>query len=147
MKHKNFFLINGSGENVKCYIINAHEDELHFWRYEKGIKYPVCSISDIGNRLLYFAVDENQEFQMSIIEYPSVIIRKPDGKRLPIHQKHQLELTTENRNIFIVHNKSYPDLPVSNATIYFKREKDKELRLLASVYIDDKTGELKIDFI
>ena len=49
--------------------------------------------------------------------------------------------------MFIVRIKNYPDLPVSNAMIYFKKEEDEELRLLANVYIEAKTGELKIDFI
>lgn len=147
MKTKNFHLININRGPVTHYLINSHEGDLHFLQYKKGTLTPICSIGDIKTKLLYFIGDEKDgDIKFSSIPYPDVIARKPNGKPLPIHMKNDLEVTTENGNMFIVRNEKYPDLPVANATIFFKKSTDKELRLLALVYIE-VTGELKIDFI
>lgn len=146
MALKNFFLMNTSGKKLRCYVITLMENELRFLKYEDGVKTPVCSIVDVGSKLVYF-VAENNNFGFAGIEYPPVVVRQPDGNPLPISQKNQLELTSSSGNMLIVRSSKYLDAPISDATIFFKKKEEKELRLLATAYIDENTLELKIDFI
>ncbi len=146
MALKNFFLMNTSGKKLRCYVITLMENELRFLKYEDGVKTPVCSIVDVGSKLVYF-VAEDDNFGFASIEYPPVFVRSPDGKPLPISQSNQLELNTSSGNMLIVRSSKYLDAPISAATIYFKKKEAQELSLLATVYLAENTLDLVIDFI
>ncbi|MBQ2848480.1 MAG: hypothetical protein IJC37_02335 [Clostridia bacterium] len=146
MALKNFFLMNTSGKKLRCYVITLMENELRFLKYEDGVKTPVCSIVDVGSKLVYF-VAEDDNFGFASIEYPPVVVRSPDGKPLPISQSNQLELNTSSGNMLIVRSSKYPDMPISTATVYFKKKEAEELSLLATVYLAENTLDLVIDFI